>query len=371
MDNNLQDILTWMSQGKEMVLTRESVFLKEMKDVNARKIQLEKVLQDGKKKLKFLKDDSSMLANLAKEKNTVIRELQQALASLPKDLQNEVETMSRSTISGDGDSCSTKRQSGELDRKEARVMQTPSRKVPQMGAFQLSRESYAMKRKVKEPNTFCSVTDKKSPLSTANNKLLPGFQHQPPPTSKSFKLGKKFSSIEGLGCRPRPAEGRGATTEHTETSQRSSFIHDSGNQKQAFPPPKSSVCSWQPQVSSTWRERSQGLDSGWVARQGAMLNYKEMTMRRSSAPLKDEPPRFQFQESDTSQLQSSWLGACAGNRVTEEAELDVAGRFRNEADVPLKGRSYQGDTPRKHFTAEPHIVIQNGLVIKSILKKKC
>ena len=55
----------------------------------------------------------------------------------------------------------------------------------------------------------------------------------------------------------------------------------------------------------------------------------------------------------------------------QEAELDVAGRFRNEADVPLKGRSYQGDTPRKHFTAEPHVAIQNGLVIKSILKKRC
>ena len=55
----------------------------------------------------------------------------------------------------------------------------------------------------------------------------------------------------------------------------------------------------------------------------------------------------------------------------QEAELDVAGRFRNEADPLLKGRSYQGDTPRKHSTAEPHIVIQNGLVIKSILKKRC
>ena len=40
-------------------------------------------------------------------------------------------------------------------------------------------------------------------------------------------------------------------------------------------------------------------------------------MRRSSAPLKDEPPRFQLQESDTSQLQSSWPRACAANRVTE------------------------------------------------------
>ena len=49
----------------------------------------------------------------------------------------------------------------------------------------------------------------------------------------------------------------------------------------------------------------------------------------------------------------------------QEAELDVAGRFRNEADAPLKG-----DTPSKHFTAEPRIVIQNGLVIKSILKKR-
>ena len=48
-----------------------------------------------------------------------------------------------------------------------------------------------------------------------------------------------------------------------------------------------------------------------------MLNYKEMTMRRSSAPLKEEPTRFQFQESDTSQLQSSCHGACAANRVTE------------------------------------------------------
>ena len=48
-----------------------------------------------------------------------------------------------------------------------------------------------------------------------------------------------------------------------------------------------------------------------------MLNSKETTMRRSSAPLKDEPPRFQFQESDTSQLQSSWPRACAANRVTE------------------------------------------------------
>ena len=55
----------------------------------------------------------------------------------------------------------------------------------------------------------------------------------------------------------------------------------------------------------------------------------------------------------------------------QEAELGVAGRFRNEADAPLQGRSYQGDTPRKHFTAEPHIEIQNGLVIKSILKKRC
>ena len=40
-------------------------------------------------------------------------------------------------------------------------------------------------------------------------------------------------------------------------------------------------------------------------------------MRRSSAPLKDEPPLFQLQESDTSQLQSSWPRACAANRVTE------------------------------------------------------
>ena len=34
-------------------------------------------------------------------------------------------------------------------------------------------------------------------------------------------------------------------------------------------------------------------------------------MRRSSAP------RFQLQESDTSQLQSLWPRACAANRVTE------------------------------------------------------
>ena len=54
----------------------------------------------------------------------------------------------------------------------------------------------------------------------------------------------------------------------------------------------------------------------------------------------------------------------------QEARLDVAGRFMNEADAPLKGKSYQ-DTPRKHFAAEPHVVIQNGLVIKSILKKRC
>ena len=231
MDNNLQDILKWMSEGKEMVLTRESVFIKEMKDVNARKNELEKVLQDGKKRLKFLKDDSSMLANLAKEKDISIRKLQQALASLPKELRGEVETMSRKNISGDGDSCSMKRKSGELDREEARVMQTPSRKVPQMGAFQLSRESYAMKRKVKEPNTICSVTNKKSPISTANNKVPHGFQQQPP-TPKSFKFGNKFSSIEGLGCRPRPAEGKGATSEHSETSLRTSFIHDSSSQKQ-------------------------------------------------------------------------------------------------------------------------------------------
>jgi len=414
-----------------MVLARDSVFIKEMKDVNARKIELEKILQDGKKKLKFLKDDSSMLANLAKEKDTVIRKLQQALASLPKDLRDEVETMSRSNISGDGDSCSMKRKSGELDREEARIMQTPNRKVPQRGAFQLSYESYSMKRKMKEPNAICSVTDKKSPFSSANNKVPRGFQHQPPPTPKSFKFGNKFSSIEELGSRPSPAESKGATSdsEHTEASMRTSFIHNSGNQKQAFLPRKSSVCSWQPQVSSTLRDRSQDLDSGCVAHQttaptsmnnftslaksgtskpksqasppdfwkstpgriarealtrvqpaqlvlvedvhkGAMLNSKETTMRRSSAPLKDEPPRFQFQESDTSQLQSSWLGACAANRVTEEAELDVAGRFRNEADALLKGRSYQGDTLRNHFTAEPHIAIRHGLVIKSILKKR-
>ena len=55
----------------------------------------------------------------------------------------------------------------------------------------------------------------------------------------------------------------------------------------------------------------------------------------------------------------------------QEAELGVAGRFRNEADAPLQGRSYQGDTPRKHFSAEPDIAIQNGPVIKSILKKRC
>ena len=48
-----------------------------------------------------------------------------------------------------------------------------------------------------------------------------------------------------------------------------------------------------------------------------MLNSGEMTMRRLSAPLKGEPPRFQLQESDTSQLQSSWPRACAANRVTE------------------------------------------------------
>ena len=231
MDNNLQDILECMNQGQHMVLARESVFIKEMKDVNARKIELEKILQDGKKKLKFLKDDSSMLANLAKEKDISIRKLQQALASLPKELRGEVETMSRKNISGDGDSCSMKRKSDELDREEARVMQTPSRKVPQMGAFQLSRESYAMKRKVKEPNTICSVTNKKSPISTANNKVPHGFQQQPP-TPKSFKFGNKFSSIEGLGCRPRPAEGKGPTSEHSETSLRTSFIHDSSSQKQ-------------------------------------------------------------------------------------------------------------------------------------------
>ena len=54
----------------------------------------------------------------------------------------------------------------------------------------------------------------------------------------------------------------------------------------------------------------------------------------------------------------------------QEAELDVAGRFRNEADALLKGRSYQGDTLRNHFTAEPLIAIRHGLVIKSILKKR-
>jgi len=420
MDNNLQDILTWLSEGKQLVLARESEFFKEMKDVNARKIELEKILQDGKKKLKFLKDDSSMLANLSKEKDTVIRKLQQALASLPKDLRDEVGTMSRSNISGDGDACPMKRKSGELDREEARIMQTPNRKVPQRGAFQLSHESYSMKRKMKEPNAICSVTDKKSPFSSANNKVSRGFQHQPPPTPKSFKFGNKFSSIEELGSRPSPAESKGATSEHTEASMRTSFIHNSGNKKQAFLPRKSSVCSWQPQVSSTLRDSSQVLDSGCVAHQkvgkqsmlghdriqssssvklspdlhlnlsissktkrslnwdefsrakkGVMLNSKETIMRRSSAPLKDEPPRFQLQESDTSQLQSSWPRACAANRVAEEAELDVAGSFRNEADALLKGRSYQGDTPRKHFTAEPHIVIQNGLVIKSILKKRC
>jgi len=419
MDNNLQDILTWLSEGKQLVLARESEFFKEMKDVNARKIELEKILQDGKKKLKFLKDDSSMLANLSKEKDTVIRKLQQALASLPKDLRDEVETMSRSNISGDGDSCSMKRKSGELDREEARTMQTPNRKVPQRGAFQLSHESYSMKRKMKEPNAICSVTDKKSPFSSAN-KVSRGFQHQPPPTPKSFKFGNKFSSIEELGSRPSPAESKGATSEHTEASMRTSFIHNSGNKKQAFLPRKSSVCSWQPQVSSTLRDSSQVLDSGCVAHQkvgkqsmlghdriqssssvklspdlhlnlsissktkrslnwdefsrakkGVMLNSKETIMRRSSAPLKDEPPRFQFQESDTSQLQSSWPRDCAANRVTEEAELDVGGRFRTEADASLKGRSYQGDTPRKHCTAEPRIAIQNGLVIKSILKKRC
>ena len=232
MDNNLQDILTWLSEGKRLVLARESEFFKEMKDVNARKIELEKILQDGKKKLKFLKDDSSMLANLAKEKDTVIRKLQQAVASLPKDLRDEVETMSRSNISGDGDSCSMKRKSGELDREEARMMLTPKRKVPQRGAFQLSHESYSMKRKMKEPNAICSVTDKKSPFSSANNKEPRGFQHQPPPTPKSFKFGNKFSSIEELGSRPSPAESKGATSEHTEASMRTSFIHYSGNKKQ-------------------------------------------------------------------------------------------------------------------------------------------
>ena len=135
MDNNLQDILTWLSEGKRLVLARESEFFKEMKDVNARKIELEKILQDGKKKLKFLKDDSSMLANLSKEKDTVIRKLQQALVSLPKDLRDEVGTMSRSNISGDGDACPMKRKSVELDREEARTMQTPNRKVPQGGHF--------------------------------------------------------------------------------------------------------------------------------------------------------------------------------------------------------------------------------------------
>ena len=234
MDNNLQDILECMNQGQHMVLARESVFIKEMKDVNARKNELEKVLQDGKKKLKFLKDDSSMLANLAKEKDTVIRKLQQALASLPKDLRDEVETMSRSNISGDGDACSMKRKSGELVREEARIMQTPNRKVPQRGAFQLSYESYSMKRKMKEPNAICSVTDKKSPFSSANNKVPRGFQHQPPPTPKSFKFGNKFSLIEELGSRPSPAESKGATSdsEHTEASMRTSFIHNSGNKKQ-------------------------------------------------------------------------------------------------------------------------------------------
>ena len=232
MDNNLQDILTWLSEGKQLVLARESEFFKEMKDVNARKIELEKILQDGKKKLKFLKDDSSMLANLSKEKDTMIRKLQQALTSLPKDLRDEVETMSRSNISGDGDSCSMKRKSGELDREEARTMQTPNRKVPQRAAFQLSHESYSMKRKMKEPNAICSVTVKKSPFSSANNKVSRGFQHQPPPTPKSFKFGNKFSSIEELGSRPSPAEGKGATSEHTEASMRTSFINNSGNKKQ-------------------------------------------------------------------------------------------------------------------------------------------
>ena len=55
----------------------------------------------------------------------------------------------------------------------------------------------------------------------------------------------------------------------------------------------------------------------------------------------------------------------------QEAELDVAGRSRNEADAPLKGRPYHGDTPRNHFTTESDIAIQNGLVIKSILKRRC
>merc|ERR1719357_162810 len=275
-----------------------------------------------------------------------------------------------------------------------------------------------MKRKMKEPNAICSFT-KKSPFSSANNNVPRGFQHQPPPTPKSFKFGNNFSSIEELGSRPSPAESKGADSEHTEASMRTSFIHNSGNKKQAFLPRKSSVCSWQPQVSTTLRDRSQVLDSGCVAHQkvekqsmlghdriqssssvklspslqlslsissktkrnlnwdefsrakkGAMLISRETILRRSSAPLKDEPPRFQFQESDTSQLQSSWLGACAANRVTEEAELDVAGRLRNEADALLKGRSHQGDTLRNHFTAEPHIAIRHGLVIKSILKKR-
>ena len=173
-----------------------------------------------------------MLANLSKEKDTVIHKLQQALASLPKDLRDEVVTMSRSDISGDGDACPMKRKSVELDREEARTMQTPNRKVPQRGAFQLSHESYSMKRKMKEPNAICSVTVKKSPFSSANNKVSRGFQHQPPPTPKSFKFGNKFSSIEELGSRPSPAEGKGATSEHTEASMRTSFIHNSGNKKQ-------------------------------------------------------------------------------------------------------------------------------------------
>ena len=87
---------------------------------------------------------------------------------------------------------------------------------------------------MKEPNEICSVPDKKSPFSSANNKVPRGFQHQPPPTPKSFKFGNKFSSIEELGSRPSPAESKGATSdsEHTEASMRTSFIHNSGNQKQ-------------------------------------------------------------------------------------------------------------------------------------------
>merc|ERR1719317_345527 len=57
-------------------------------------------------------------------------------------------------------------------------------------------------------------------------------------------------------------------------------------------------------------KRSLNWDEFSRAKKGAMLNSKETIMRRSSAPLKDEPPRFQFEEADTSQLQSSWPRDC-------------------------------------------------------------